>query len=385
MTPASPRAERPRLLLVGAGHVHLQLLRHRRRFGDAEVMLVDPGGFWHAGIAAGMLGGKHGASEGRLDPARLATRYGVTPIRGRLAGLDPEARQARLEDGRTLDFSLLSLNLGSSSRCPPPSSPGPRVWAIKPIPRLLAMRHSLEREFARGLAPRIVVVGGGASGVEIACQLRELARRSGAQAEILLVTRDERLLEGAPAGAVRWLMRHLARQEVRVRFGVNVSGHAPGGLTFTAADHAWGEDSLQWLAADHVVHAAGLAPPEGLERLGLPLIPERGLAVEETLQSPGSPDVFAAGDCAALMHRVLPKLILHDLQQAAVLADNLAARLAGKPLTPYVPRRVAVTILDLGGQGLAIRGRRWWGGRLALAWKRRLDRGVFDRGLFDRG
>lgn len=347
-------------------------------------MLVDPGGFWHAGIAAGMLGGQHDASEGRLDPARLATHHDVTPIRGRLASLDPETKQARLEDGRTLDFSLLSLNLGSSSPCPPPSSPGPRVWAIKPIPRLLALRHCLEREFAYGSAPRIVVVGGGASGVEVACQLRELARRFGARAEILLVTRGERLLKGAPAGAVRWLMRHLARQDVTVRCDVNVTGHAPGGVTFSAADHAWGEDSLQWLAADHVVHAAGLAPPEGLERLGLPLIPERGLAVEETLQSPGSPDVFAVGDCAAHIQRVLPKLILHDRHQAAVLADNLSARLTGGPLTPYVPRRVAVTILDLGGQGLAIYGRRWWGGRLALAWKRRLDRRLFDKHWLDR-
>ncbi|WP_108445301.1 NAD(P)/FAD-dependent oxidoreductase [Halomonas denitrificans] len=378
MTIASPRAERPRLLLVGAGHVHLQLLCHRRRFAAAEVTLVDPGGFWHAGSAAGLLGGRHAASEGRLDPVRLATRHGVTPIRGRLASLDPEARRARLEDGRTLPFSLLSLNLGSASHCPPPSSPGPRVWAIKPVARLLALRHCLERAFARGLTPRIVVVGGGASGVEIACQLRELARRRGGHAEILLVTRDDRLLEGAPAGAVRWLMCYLARQEIAVRIGVNVTGHAPGGVTFTAADHGWGEDSLQWLAADHVVHATGLAPPEGLERLGLPLIPGRGLAVEETLQSPGSPDIFAAGDCAALMHRVLPKLILHDRHQAAVLADNLGARLAGEPPRPYVPRRLAVTILDLGSQGLAIRGRHWWGGRLALAWKRRLDRSLLD-------
>lgn len=150
-------------------------------------------------------------------------------------------------------------------------------------------------------------------------------------------------------------------------------------MTFTAADHGWGEDSLQWLAADHAVHATGLAPPEGLERLGLPVIPGRGLAVEETLQSPGFPDVFAAGDCAALVSRVLPKLILHGRHQAAVLADNLGARLAGAPLTAYVPRRVATTLLDLGDQGLAIRGQRWWAGRLALAWKRRLDRGLLDQ------
>lgn len=375
MTPTPPRAARPRLLLVGAGHAHLHLIRHRHRLEGAEVTLVDPGSFWFSGRATGMLGAGLTAAEDRLDPTRLAAHFGVHALRGRLAHLDPEARIARLDDGRELDFSMLSLNLGSRTPCPAPRTPGPRVWAVKPIPRLLALRHCLEKEFSNGLTPRLVVVGGGPSGVEVACQLRELARRHAARPEILLVTRGERLLEGAPAGAVRWLMRQLERREIRVRFGLDVTGHAAGGVTFATETNAWGEDSLQWLPADHVVHASGLAPPEVVERLGLPLIPGRGLAVEATLQSPGHPDIFAVGDCAAMLHHELPRLRIHGIRQAPVLVDNLAARLSGAPLTPYVPQRLALAILDLGaGQGLAIRGRRWWGGRLALALKRRLDR-----------
>ncbi|WP_280545770.1 MULTISPECIES: FAD-dependent oxidoreductase [unclassified Halomonas] len=375
MTPTPPRAARPRLLLVGAGHAHLHLIRHRQRLEGAEVTLVDPGSFWYSGRATGMLGAHYTAAEDRLDPTRLAARYGVKALRGRLVHLDPEARTARLEDGRELDFSLLSLNLGSRTPCPARRTPGPRVWAVKPFPRLLALRHCLEKEFSNGLTPRLVVVGGGPSGVEVACQLRELARRHAARPEILLVSRGERLLEGAPAGAVRWLMRQLERREIRVRFGLDVTGHATGGVTFATQTNAWGEDSLQWLAADHVVHAAGLAPPEVVERLRLPLIPGRGLAVEATLQSPGHPDIFAAGDCAAMLHHELPRLRIHGIRQAPVLLDNLAARLAGAPPRPYVPQRLALAILDLGaGQGLAIRGHRWWGGRLALAGKRRLDR-----------
>ncbi|TDR57350.1 NADH dehydrogenase FAD-containing subunit [Halomonas ventosae] len=375
MTPTPPRAGRPHLLLVGAGHAHLHLIRHRHRIPGAEVTLVDPGSFWYSGRATGMLGAGHTAAEDRLDPTRLASHFGARALRGRLAQLDPQARIARLEDGREFDFSLLSLNLGSRTPCPARRTPGPQVWAVKPIPRLLALRHRLEQEFSRGLSPRLVVVGGGPSGVEVACQLRQLARRHGARPEILLVSRGQQLLAGAPAGAVRWLMRQLDRREIRVGFGLDVTGHAAGGVTFATEANAWGEDSLQWLPADHVVHATGLAPPEVVERLGLPLIPGRGLAVEATLQSPGHPDIFAAGDCAAMLHHELPRLRIHGIRQAPVLLDNLAARLAGGPLTPYVPQRLSLAILDLGaGQGLAIRGRRWWGGRLALAFKRRLDR-----------
>ncbi|MEQ6917401.1 NAD(P)/FAD-dependent oxidoreductase [Halomonas aquatica] len=379
MKPIKPDAGRPHLLLVGAGHAHLHLIRHRERFGEAEVTLVDPGGFWYSGMASGLLGGRDAATEGRLDPARLAARYDVMPIRGRLASIDPQAKVAQLEDGRELDFSLLSLNLGSITPTPARSTPGPHVWSVKPFAQLAALRHCLEREFSLGLTPRMVVVGGGASGVEVACQLSELARRFNAHSDILLVTRGEQLLEGAPKGAVRWLMHHLSRLGITVKFGLNVFGHAQGGLTYTTQSVSWGEDSLQWLAADHVVYATGLVPPELVERLHLPLIPGRGLAVEDTLQSPGYPDIFAIGDCAALMQHMLPRLIIHDLQQTAVLLDNLEARLSGKPLRHYVPQQLAVTILDLGSKGLAIRGRRWWGGRLAVTLKRWLDRQVLRK------
>ena len=375
MPPTPPRVGKPRLLLVGAGHAHLHLIRHHHRLEAAEITLVDPGSFWYSGRATSLLSARHSPAEIRLDPVRLAGHFGVKVLRGRLAHLDPAAGIARLEDGRALDFSLLSLNLGSCSPCPEPCTPGPGVWGVKPLPRLLALRHRLEQEFSRGRTPRLVIVGGGPSGVEVACQLRELARRHGAHPEILLVTRGQQLLEGAPRGAIGWLMRQLARREIEVRFGLEVTGHAANGVTFTTESNAWGEDSLQWLAADHVVHAEGLVPPAVVERLGLPLIPHRGLAVEATLQCPGYPDIFAIGDCAAMLHHELPRLRIYGIRQARVLLDNLAARLSGDPLIAYVPQRRALAILDLGaGQGLAIRGHHWWGGRLALALKTHLDR-----------
>ncbi|QTF91052.1 MAG: hypothetical protein J5F18_11225, partial [Halomonas sp. BM-2019] len=58
MSLAASAASPPRLLLVGAGHAHLHLLRHAAAFEGAEVMLVDPGGFWYSGRAAGMLSGR---------------------------------------------------------------------------------------------------------------------------------------------------------------------------------------------------------------------------------------------------------------------------------------------------------------------------------------
>ncbi|QFT85150.1 NADH dehydrogenase-like protein YjlD [Halomonas sp. THAF12] len=371
---APPRSSTAPLLLVGAGHAHLHLIHQRERLPMPRVMLLDPGGFWYSGMAGGVLGGQHCPAADRIDPMALARRHGVEGLRGRLAEFDPARREARLDDGRRLAVSAVSFNLGSTVNTPPAHAEGPGVWPVKPIPRLVSLRHRLARDFTAGSCPRLLVVGGGASGVEAACQLRALADRYGVDPTIRLLTRSSELLPGAPPGAVRWLRRRLARRRITVETGLELVAHLPGGIMATPAGQPAGEDNARFVAAEHVVHAVGLAPPPVIERLGLTTIPGRGLAVTDSLQSPAAPWAFAAGDCAAIIDHPLPRLGVYGVRQAPVLRDNLIAWWRGEALRPYRPQPRALSILDLGrGQALAIRGGAWWGGRLARYWKRRLD------------
>ncbi|WP_104204146.1 NAD(P)/FAD-dependent oxidoreductase [Billgrantia saliphila] len=371
-------SRRPRILLVGAGHAHLHLVRHRSRLAEADVSLVDPGSFWYSGMAAGVLGARLSPAEDRLDPMPLARRYGVRAIRGRLASLSLNRRLACLDDGRELPFELLSLNVGSAATVFPACDDGPQVWTVKPIQQLIALRHRLEASFLRRESLSLVVVGSGASGIELACNLRALADRHRVDARITLVSRRHEPLAQAPFGARRWLRNHLLRRDIHFLGGAQAVAHHPAGL-LVAAEMALGgavpvADHLRPLAADHVVHAGGLKPPPVLERLGLAMIEGRGLAVGDTLQSIDDPGIFAAGDCAALVDRPLPRLGVYGVRQAPVLLDNLAGSLAGRPLRRYVPQARALAILDLGqGRALAIRGRLWWTGRASLWWKRWLD------------
>ncbi|PMR77457.1 NAD(P)/FAD-dependent oxidoreductase [Billgrantia endophytica] len=363
---------RPHILLVGAGHAHLYLIRHRHRLAGADVSVVDPGAFWYSGMAAGVMGGRYSPAQGRIDPRQLARRYGATPLRGRLTGLDIQARAAKLADGRAIPFTLLSLNLGSYAAAPSAHPQGPDVWSVKPIAQLVGFRRRLEAAFRRGSHPRVVVVGAGSSGIELACNLRELAWRHGARLDVALVNRGQRVLEGGPPGASRWLARHLSRRGIAMHTDTRATGHVPGGVSVVCMGD---QDRPSVLEADHVIYATGLTPPRVFDHLGLPVIEGRGLAIDETLQSTGEPDIFAAGDCAAMIDHPLPRLGVYGVRQAPVLLANLAARLKGAGLSSYVPQTRALAILDLGhGTGLAIRGHRWWAGRLSLIWKSRLDR-----------
>jgi len=66
------------ILLLGAGHAHLEVARRGREFAAAghSLTLIDQGTFWYSGMATGMLGGACGAEADRLDPAPLIRRAG---------------------------------------------------------------------------------------------------------------------------------------------------------------------------------------------------------------------------------------------------------------------------------------------------------------------
>ncbi|MGQ4876953.1 NAD(P)/FAD-dependent oxidoreductase [Billgrantia sp. LNSP4103-1] len=367
----SQRGKRPHIILAGAGHAHLYLLRHRQRLTGADVTLVEPSAFWYSGMAAGVLGGAREPGEGRVDPKHLARQHGAGILRGRVAALDPLRRQLHLENGRSLSYDLLSFNLGSCAPTPASHPNGPTLWPVKPIQQLVALRRRLEAAFARSQAPAIAVVGGGASGVELACNLHALAARRGAKVSVSLVSRQPRPLAFAPAGARRWLEGYLTRLGIQVYGGSQAVALHRDGLLITASNR---EPETRLIECEHVVHAGGLAPPPSLEQLGLPLIAGRGLAIADTLQSVADPNVFAAGDCAVMIDHPLPRLGVYGVRQAPLLLANLQARLRGLPLQRYTPQARALTILDLGQeQGLAIRGSLWWSGRLSLRWKRWLD------------
>ncbi|GHE19487.1 hypothetical protein GCM10017767_00080 [Halomonas urumqiensis] len=239
---------------------------------------------------------------------------------------------------------------------------------------MVALRHRLTDELRQGDRPRLVVVGGGPSGIEVANNLYALCRRHAGYCRITLVTRASGLVPDAPLPASRWVERLMARRGIKVITNANVTGLLANGAMLSCDESVQGEDSLSLVEAEHVIHASGLAPPSVIERLGLPIFPDRGIAVNDMLQSPADPDIFAAGDCAAMVNHHLPRLGVYGVRQAPILLENLLARSQGRALRPFEPQPRALAILDLGeGIGLAIRGKQWWAGRGALWWKRWLD------------
>jgi NADH dehydrogenase FAD-containing subunit len=359
-----------RIILVGAGHAHLEVAREAPRFNaiGVELVLVDPGSFWYSGMATGMLAGMYTPDQDRLDPRALMAARSGQFVEGKVVSVNRRDRIVTLKDGATMEYDFLSFNVGSEVATDLDDEA--HVWTVKPIPDLYRLRERIER-WKTDRPLRLVVAGGGPTGSEIAACLRALAQRNRINAEVSLVAASDSLLDGARSGAGRRLHRELERRGIRIRLGERVTGHDHGKIT---------SDSGTELPFDELVLATGLQASALVTELGLPSDSRRGLKVNHCLQSVADERVFAAGDCADIEGEDLPRLGVFGVMAAPRLVDNLIAAAGGQPLSAYQPQSRYLAILNMGdGYGLALWDRFWWFGKSAMWLKHRIDTRFLER------
>lgn len=360
-----------RLVLIGAGHAHLHLVREadQLRAAGLDVTLIAPRRFQYSGLATGVLSSTLAAEEADIDVATLTAAFGVRHIPRPVTAIDREARVLTLAGNATEPFDLLSLNIGSVAADPHDLAAHPDVWPVKPLVNLFALRARFETEVASsGNSPRIVVAGGGQSALEIAASLCGLIERVGLNPDVTVIAPDFGTF--LPARARHCLLASLRARGV-VFLRDRVVAREPG-----VCRRAEGGNR----PCDHLVLATGLTAPPLIADLGLPVDPAGRLQVTATLQSVGDPAILAAGDCAVIRAHPRPAAGVFGVRAAPVLLNNLAALGRGHPLRSYQPQKRWLSIMDLGdGRGLAVRGGVWSLGRTALRLKRYLDLGFVRR------
>jgi selenide,water dikinase len=344
------------LVLVGGGHTHVQVLR---RWGMAPLagvrltVVVDQPEAVYSGMVPGFVAGDYAVHELAIDVVPLARRARARVVISRAVSIDAAAHRIELEGRPPLAYDVASLDVGATVRGL--DLPGVRAHALatRPIAQLVAELDA--RIVALPARPRIVIVGGGAAGVELAFTLDARLRATGRAPEALLVTEGAELLEDYGRRVRRLAREGLGARGIAVRTGVRVGAVRADGIDL-AGDP---------IAADLVVWATGAAPLPFPCGPGLPLDAEGFVRVEPTLEVVGARDLFAAGDCASLPFAPwVRKAGVYAVREGPVLDANLRARLRGGRPRAYRPQRDFLTLINLGGGeaiaakwGLALRGR----------------------------
>ena len=357
-------------VLIGGGHAHVHVLKHfaANPLAGAIVTLIGRDAKTpYSGMIPGFVAGHYSFDDCHIDLARLCVSTGARLIHGEATGIDRANRQVLLKDLPSVAYDVLSVDVGSAPNLD--ALPGAAKWAIpvKPIAELGRQWLAFLERMKTWLGPLdIVVIGGGAGGVELALaidhRLRQMAR--GAELQVTLATKGE-ILTGQ-AEAARRRLRAIFR-----RRGLRLLENAPARRIERGAvqlDEGW-----QHADAVFVVTEATAAP--WFAATGLPL-DERGfLAVDDTLRSTGDPRIFAAGDCATMLDQRRPKAGVFAVRQGPPLARNLQRSLQGQAPQPFHPQDRYLAILGTGdGNAVATRGAWAIEGRWVWRWKDFIDR-----------
>jgi NADH dehydrogenase len=341
-----------RVVIVGGGFGGLnaaQVLKH----APVDVTLIDRHNF-HLfqpllyQVATGSL------SPGEIAaPIRsvLASQKNTQVFLGDVADLDVDGRRAILTDGAAVPYDSLIVAAGSRS-----SYFGNDAWrelapSLKSIEEATQIRHKIlyafeaaEREHdpeKRRIWLTFLIVGAGATGVELGGAMAEIARHTlrdefrtirPEEARIIILDNSPRVLPTYPEDLSRQAERSLVHLGVRVRLRVRVTRIEGDTVTYQGAG---GDEQIR---AGTILWAAGVKASELGEvlarRAGAELDRQGRVRVTPGLTVPGHPEVFVVGDLASLDGpdgKPLPGVAQVAIQGGAFAARRIIDRLKGRP------------------------------------------------------
>jgi pyridine nucleotide-disulfide oxidoreductase family protein len=373
-----------KLLLLGAGHAHLQVLASlaQRRPADLDVTLLTP--YPHqtySGMTPGFVAGHYTEDDCRIAVEPLVHAAGARWVRGRCSGIDAAVHAVQVSPApgaqgvpATLHYDLLSIDTGAvfdRARLEA-DMPGAATHAlsIRPIEAFTALWPQV-MALAQRQAVSLAVVGAGAGGVELVFAAEQALRLHGMPgARFTLVTGGPEVVASHSAGVQRRVLRQLRRR------GITVLREACTGIR--EGEVLLGNGAR--LACDVPLLAIGTHAPAWLQGSGLALTDEGHVLVNAYQQSTSHANVFAAGDVASRSDLPHAKSGVYAVRAGPPLAHNLLAAHGGLPMQPHHPPRYTLNLLSCGtGHAIASYGPLHAEGGWAWWWKNRIDRGFVTR------
>ena len=367
----------PHAIIVGAGFAGLSAVGGLRKAG-LRVTIIDKN------LYSTFQPLLYQVATGGLNPGDIAYPVGgftarrrARYVRGELAAIDAEGRSVKLADGREFGYDYLIIATGVAANYFGVKGAAENTFGLYSRADALVLRDHIMNgldwlsEDPEGRREcTITVVGGGATGVELAGTLGELRR------DVLRATFPDvdparvhiRLIEMAPALLMpfhpklrEYARKQLADRGVDIRLNTKILEVAPDRVVV-------GEG--QSLHSDLTVWTGGVAAPEAVAGWGLPQGKSGRILVGPDLRVKGSGRIFASGDIAIEPDEPSPQLAQPALQQGRHVAAQITRLLRGEQTEPFryhdkgimatIGRNSAVVQL---ARGLRITGTLAW-----LAW-----------------
>ncbi|MCI4357745.1 MAG: FAD-dependent oxidoreductase [Thermoplasmata archaeon] len=333
------------VVVLGAGYAGVKLANElsRKTDGHVPILLVDRHPVHVVRTELYELGqlAEKGSDVRKwaIPIQRVIGRRGVVYREGTVEAIDLD-RSVVTVSGEQQPYSGLGVCLGNV-----PAYYGvagaESLYQVYRLSGAMRLAHALHRAEAdssalpAGERVRVVVVGGGSTGTEVAAEIattdwRRLVGSSSRPPSVTLVCGALPFLSGLSGGLVEHARRLLHDAGVVVDEGRNVTGVQGSEMTLAGGGR---------LRFDIGVWAAGVEAPPLIRALPVPHGHGGRLAVEPTLQLPGHPSVFGVGDVIEMKDprsgALIPQTAQAAVAEARVAAENLWRLRGGRSLLPF--------------------------------------------------
>jgi NADH:ubiquinone reductase (H+-translocating) len=331
----------PRVVIVGSGFAGLTALNHLARSG-LRVTVVDRNSYstfqplLYQVATAGLT------SADVAYPTWTAAHKTHTEFRkGEVVGVDTDARHVLLSDGAVLDYDYLVLAIGVSAAFYGVEGAEEHSFSLYTRQDAIRLRNRLMAELEkRSVAGEdsdlgITIVGGGATGVEMAGTLAELRNVAlpasfpaidRARIRVTLIELGQALIAPFSPRLRDYAARELIKRGVDVRLDTKIEQVDAGAVRLSDGST---------LTSNMTIWAAGITGPEWVGKLGLPIGPGGRVLTGPDLRVNGHERIFAAGDIGVIDGQPLPQLAQPAIQQGRHVADQIRRIEAGRPTQSF--------------------------------------------------
>ncbi|MEG4967602.1 FAD-dependent oxidoreductase [Microcoleus sp. B6-A1] len=393
------------LVLIGGGHSHaivLKMFGIKPLPGVRLTLISDVLHAPYSGMLPGHVAGFYDYDQCHIDLRSLAEFARCQILIDRAIAIDLNKTLVICQTFPPVNFDVLSVDIGSTPATL--SVPGAAKYAIaaKPVPEFLASWNQLisERQNSLQKPLRIAIVGGGAGGVELALNMQSrLGKSDGSRpreenlenssSEIHLFHSGAELMPGHNKRVRRRLKEILISRGIKLHLMEKVSAIEKPETSDIEDNQECPMPNAQCpmpnakiscksgleLECEIIFWVTQASAANWIRESGLAADSNGFMQVNDCLQSVSHPNVFGAGDIAAMVNYPRPKAGVFAVRQGKPLFDNLQQFLLEKPLKPFAPQEQYLGLIGTGNKrAIASRGSFMWESGLLWYWKDWIDR-----------
>lgn len=335
-SPIKPMSQQPtRICILGGGfgglYTALRLSQLPWESEKPEIILVDQSDrFLFSPLLYELLTGELQTWEIAPPFAELLAGTGVRFYQGVVAGIDIDEQRVQLHDGPEIPYDRLVLALGGET--PMDIVAGAMSYAfpfrsLTDAYRLEERLRVLEESSADKI--RIAIVGGGYSGVELACKLSD---RFGERARIRLIELSDQILRTSPEFNREAANKALEARGVWIDLETKIESMEPNAIALEY------KNQVDTIPVDLVIWTIGTRVSPVVRSLPLKQNQRGQLTTTPTLQVVDHPEIFALGDladCRDAEGQLVPATAQAAFGQADYTGWNIWASLSDRPLLPF--------------------------------------------------